>query len=161
MTLHGRRLARVISYEMKCALCVLALTAAASPAFGGEYVVFSSGLKLRADRHEESGGVIRLFYNGGITEVPAQLVSGFEEEELATPEQVIATTESGPLPSPNTQAPNIQAPNTQGNDPKAMVRDAARPARGFRRNSSKASLKWNRDSGLTRFRRRAPWESCN
>ena len=34
-------------------------------------MVFSSGLKLRADRHEQSGGMIRLFYNGGVTEVPA------------------------------------------------------------------------------------------
>ena len=71
MTLHGRRLARVISYEMKCVPRFLALILAASPAFGGEYVVFSSGLKMRADRHEQSGGVIRLFYNGGVTEVPA------------------------------------------------------------------------------------------
>ncbi|MGH9645518.1 MAG: hypothetical protein ACRD4E_01765, partial [Bryobacteraceae bacterium] len=70
---------------MKCALCMLAIALAASPAFGGEYVVFSSGLKLRADRHEQSGGVIRLFYNGGVTEVPATLVSGFEEEDVVTP----------------------------------------------------------------------------
>ena len=60
----------------------LALILAAAPAFGGEYVVFSSGLKMHADRHEQSGGVIRLFYNGGVTEVPATLVSGFEEEEV-------------------------------------------------------------------------------
>jgi len=116
MTLHGRRLARVIPYEMKCALCLLAISVAASPAFGGEYVVFSSGLKLRADRHEQSGGVIRLFYNGGTTEVPAKLISGFEEEEMVTPElvvneHVVATPETPALPS---------------HDPRAMVRDAAR-----------------------------------
>ena len=68
---------------MKC-IAFLSLILAASPAFGGEYVVFSSGLKMRADRHEQSGGVIRLFYNGGVTEVPASLVSGFEEEEVVT-----------------------------------------------------------------------------
>jgi hypothetical protein len=107
-------------FEMKCALCLLALTAAAFPAFGGEYVVFSSGLKLRADRHEQSGGLIRLFYNGGVTEVPATLVSGFEEEEVVTPEHIAETAETTPLPLPNPQAPKPEAEDTR-----AMVRDAA------------------------------------
>ena len=115
MTLHGGHGARVILYEMKC-LSFLALIWAVSPAFGGEYVVFSSGLKLRADRHEQSGSVIRLFHNGGVTEVPAKLVSGFEEEEVVTPEQVVAAAEATPLPP--------EAPLSQ--DPKAMVREAAR-----------------------------------
>jgi hypothetical protein len=75
---------------MKCALGLLAIMTAAAPAFGGEYVVLSSGLKLRADRHEQSGSLIRLFYNGGVTELPARLVSGFEEEELVPPEPVAA-----------------------------------------------------------------------
>jgi hypothetical protein len=121
MTLHGRPRIGVILYEMKCVLCLLALTVATAPVFGGEYVVFSSGLKLRADRHEQSGSVIRLFYNGGVTEVPAQLVAGFEEEDAVTPEHIVATAESTPLPSPNPQVPELQAEN-----PKAMVRAAAR-----------------------------------
>jgi soluble lytic murein transglycosylase-like protein len=117
MTLHGRLLARVIPYEMKCALCLLALSLAAFPAFGAEYVVFSSGLKLRADRHEQSGDLIRLFYNGGVTELPAKLVAGFEEEEVVTPEPVAATTQ--PAVKPETTA-------TAALGPKEMVRDAAR-----------------------------------
>jgi soluble lytic murein transglycosylase-like protein len=116
MTLHGRMLARVFSYEMKCIVRFLALIVAAYPAFGGEYVVFTSGLKLRADRHEQSGGVIRLFYNGGVTEVPAKLVSAFEQEEVAAPERTASTVEATPLPAPR---PAMQ-------DPKTMVRDAAR-----------------------------------
>src|SRR5579864_1126710 len=95
----------------------LALIVAAAPAFGGEYVVFSSGLKLRADRHEQSGGVIRLFHNGGITEVPATLVSGFEEEEVVAPEPVMAANE--PVAKPEAAPPASQ-------DPRTMVRDAAR-----------------------------------
>ena len=117
MTLHGRRLGRVTSYEMKCVLCLLALTLAGSPAFGGEYVVFSSGLKLRADRHEQSGGMIRLFYNGGVTEVPEKLVSEFEEEDLVTPEPVAAVIQ--PVVKPDTTAPAAFSP-------REMVRDAAR-----------------------------------
>jgi len=112
MTLHGRRMSRVSPYEMKCALGLLALMTAAGPAFGGEYVVLSSGLKLRADRHEQSGSLIRLFYNGGVTELPAKLVSGFEEEEVVTPEPVAAVI-----------APAV---TTQAQDPKTLVRDAAK-----------------------------------
>jgi hypothetical protein len=116
MTLHGQRPAGVISYVMKCALCLVAVIVV-SPAFGGEYVVLSSGLKLRADRHEQSGGVIRLFRNGGITEVPANFVSGFEEEEVVTPEPVTAVL----APVVRTE---LEQPASL--DPKAMVRDAAR-----------------------------------
>jgi soluble lytic murein transglycosylase-like protein len=112
MTLHGRRMSRVSPYEMKCALGLLALMTAAAPAFGGEYVVLSSGLKLRADRHEQSGSLIRLFYNGGVTELPAKLVSGFEEEELVPPEPTAAAI-----------APVVA---TQARDPKTLVRDAAK-----------------------------------
>ena len=112
MTLHGRRTSRVSPYEMKCALGLLALMTAAAPAFGGEYVLLSSGLKLRADRHEQSGSLIRLFYNGGVTELPAKLVSGFEEEELVPPEPAAAAI-----------APVVA---TQARDPKTLVRDAAK-----------------------------------
>ena len=96
----------------------LALILAAAPVFGGEYVVFSSGLKLRADRHEQSGNVIRLFHNGGTTEVPATLVSGFEQEE------VVAAVKEAVAPVAETPTPPSQAP--KASDTKAMVRDAAR-----------------------------------
>jgi hypothetical protein len=117
MTLHGRCLVRVSFYEMKCIPRFLALVLAAAPAFCGEYVVFSSGLKLRADRHEQSGGTIRLFHNGGVTEVPANVVTGFEEEEVVTPQPVAAVSE----PAVRLEPP---APTALG--PKEMVRDAAR-----------------------------------
>jgi soluble lytic murein transglycosylase-like protein len=96
----------------------LALILAAAPAFGGEYVVFSSGLKMRADRHEQSGAVIRLFYNGGVTEIPASLVSGFEEEEVMAPLPAAAVDK----PVVATTAP----PAPASDDPKQMVREAAR-----------------------------------
>jgi hypothetical protein len=117
MTLHGQRLARVILYEMKCATGFLALIVAGSSAFGGEYVVFSSGLKLRTDRHEQSGSVIRLYHNGGVMEIPVALVSGFEEEEVLTPEPVTAVV--APVIRTESAAPAAL-------DPKEMVRDAAR-----------------------------------
>jgi soluble lytic murein transglycosylase-like protein len=116
MMLHGSRPARVSSYKMKCAPGLIALALSAAPVFAGEYVVFSSGLKLRADRHEQSGGLIRLFYGGGVTEVPAQLVSGFEEEEVATPAPAVIV--STPEVKLETAAPVVPGP-------KQMLRDAA------------------------------------
>lgn len=107
---------------MKC-VPWLALVLAAGPAFAGEFVVFSSGLKLRADRHEQSGGVIRLFYNGGVTEIPATLVSGFEQEEVVAPPPATAVT--APVATPEI-APAPQPPASQ--EPKAMLREAARRA---------------------------------
>jgi soluble lytic murein transglycosylase-like protein len=80
-------------------------------------VVFSSGLKLRADRHEQSGSVIRLFHNGGVTEVPAKLISGFEEEEVVPRDPVQAVTEAVVKPEP---------PPPSSQDPRTMVREAAR-----------------------------------
>jgi soluble lytic murein transglycosylase-like protein len=117
MMLHGRSLARVISYEMKCAFCLLVLTAGVFPAFGGEYVVFSSGLKLHADRHEQSGDLIRLYYNGGVTELPAILISGFEEDEVVAPDPVAEV--APPVVKPETATPAASGP-------REMVRDAAR-----------------------------------
>jgi len=82
-------------------------------------VVFSSGLKMRADRHEQSGGVIRLFHNGGVMEVPATLVSGFEEEEVVAQPPAAA---AAPVAEPVTSA----SQPSQLRDPKTMVREAAR-----------------------------------
>jgi soluble lytic murein transglycosylase-like protein len=91
---------------------VLALFLAALPAFGGELVVLSSGMKLRADRHEQEGTQIRLFHNGGVIEVPATLVTGFEQEEVM----------AAPAP-PIAEVPEVKVPAPQS--PKEMLRDAA------------------------------------
>ena len=100
---------------MKCVFGFVSLLVAALPAFGGEYALLSSGLKLHAERHEQSGSTIRLFNNGGVTEVPAALVSGFEQEEVIAAEPVAV-----PLP-PVAKA----APPQPSQDPRTMVRDAA------------------------------------
>jgi len=114
MSLHAGRAAGVVSNSMKCAR-LLALILATFPAFGGEFVIFSSGLKLRADRHEQEGSQIRLFRNGGIIEVPATLISGFEEEEVVTPQPTAAAIE------PVLPRLEIQPPQ----NPKTLLREAA------------------------------------
>jgi len=114
MTLHAGRADSVGFNSMKC-VPVLAIILSALPAFAGELVVFSSGLKLRADRHEQEGTQIRLFHNGGVTEVPSTLISGFEQEEVVAPEPIAAVVE------PVIPIPEIQPPK----NPKAMLREAA------------------------------------
>src|SRR5579862_4254398 len=106
---------------MMCAR-ILALALAALPLTAGEYAIFSSGLRLHADRHELSGDMIRLFQNGGVTEVPAVMVVQFEEEIVPAP----------PAPAPPERPAAAAAmpaitprPTDHPTDPKAMLRDAA------------------------------------
>ena len=112
MTLHARLAGGVGFNSMKC-VPVMALILAALPAFAGEFVVLSSGLKLRADRHEQEGTHIRLFHNGGVIEVPATLVAGFEQEEI------VAVAPAPPIP----EVPEVKIPAPQS--PKEMLREAA------------------------------------
>jgi soluble lytic murein transglycosylase-like protein len=113
MTLHDAAWFRVSSYKMQ-SVRILALVLAALPLTAGEYVFLSSGQTLRADRHEQSGDIIRLFHDDGVIEVPAALVSGFETEETARPAPQLAM----PVPA----GPPRVAPA----DPRTLVREAAR-----------------------------------
>jgi soluble lytic murein transglycosylase-like protein len=50
-------------------------------AFAGEYAVLASGSRLHVDRHETSGGKVRLYNADGYIEMDAAAVRGFEVEE--------------------------------------------------------------------------------
>jgi len=56
-----------------------------TPAFAGEYAIFQNGFRLHATRHEVQGDMIRLYSDAGYTDVKAQDVSGFEQEEYTPP----------------------------------------------------------------------------
>lgn len=68
--------------------------AGTAPASAGESVLLSTGFRLHADRHEADGEKIRLFSDGGVTELPAASVVGFE------PEVAPAATPPSPAPIP-------------------------------------------------------------
>ena len=70
-------------------------------AFAGEYAVLASGSMLRVDRHEISGGKVRLYNADGYIEMDAAAVRGFEAEEYVPP-PVPATPApvAKPAPSP-------------------------------------------------------------
>jgi soluble lytic murein transglycosylase-like protein len=72
-------------------------------AFAGEYAVFATGSRLRVDRHETSGGKVRLYNADGYIEMNAEAVQGFEAEEYVPPAPVPATpapVAPPPAPSP-------------------------------------------------------------
>jgi soluble lytic murein transglycosylase-like protein len=92
---------------------ILALVLAALPLTAGEYAILSNGQLLRADGHERSGDLIRLFHGDGVTEVPAALVTGFQVEEAARP-------------APQPAMPVTARPRAASADPRTLVRDAAR-----------------------------------
>ncbi len=81
------------------------------PAFAGEYAVLTSGMRIRADRHEVEGDMIRLYSQQGYAEVPASAIERFEQDDYVPP----------PPPTPAAAAEKPAPPR----DPKTMVREAA------------------------------------
>src|SRR5579871_3298480 len=85
----------------------------ATPAMAGEYAVLSSGFRLHAQRHERDGDRVRVFSGNGVTELPAETVLRFEEEDYVPPPPV-------PLPA----LPEVPKAVRRA-DPKTLVRNAA------------------------------------
>ena len=71
-------------------------------ASAGEYAVFVSGSRLHVDRHEASGGKVRLYNAGGYIEIDTAAVRGYEAEEYVPPAPAPATPApvAQPAPSP-------------------------------------------------------------
>ncbi len=64
---------------LRLAVAAVAFTAAASAA---EYALLETGFRLRIERHESAGDRIRLISeNGGVVELPAAAVVGFEHDD--------------------------------------------------------------------------------
>jgi soluble lytic murein transglycosylase-like protein len=88
--------------------------ALAAPALAGEYAVLANGLRLHADRHEQSGAVIRLYTGTGLVEMPAARISGFEADD-APP---------APRPAPMAPAPAASVPGAT-ETPAELAHEAA------------------------------------
>lgn len=86
------------------------------PAFAGEYVILSSGLRIHAEGHEPAGSDIRLLTKDGAIELPASVVVAFEQEDYVPPP-----------PAPAAPMPEIAPAQsvTATRDPKQLVHDAA------------------------------------
>jgi soluble lytic murein transglycosylase-like protein len=94
-------------------------------AFAGEYAVLANGSRLRVDRHETSGGKVRLYNADGYIEVDAAAVWGYEAEEYVPPTPAPATAAPAPAPAP--------APVAQPAPSPAQLADAAADKYGLPR----------------------------
>jgi soluble lytic murein transglycosylase-like protein len=88
--------------EPKTARILIAFAMLAPACFAGEYAVLSNGFRIHADRHETEGAIVRLYANGGVTEMPAQQIAGFEADgEAPKPKSSTAPLKiTLPVPSP-------------------------------------------------------------
>jgi len=81
---------------MKRLLYLIGVLALPAAAWAGEYVVLANGFQLHADRHEVEGVSVRIFSGGGMAEMQAAAIAGYEEEETVAP-----------VPSPIVAAPPV------------------------------------------------------
>jgi len=81
------------------------IAALAVPSFAGENAVLWTGFRLHADRHETEGANVRLYSNGGVTEMPAAQISRFEADE---------------------EVPTMHPSPSQPSSPEELIADAAR-----------------------------------
>ncbi len=93
---------------------VFLLAATTVPALAGEYALLANGFRIRADRHEISGGMVRLVTQSSVTELPEAAVIGFEQEEYVAPP-----------PPPPTVAATAPSPSPQPADTRTMLKHAA------------------------------------
>jgi soluble lytic murein transglycosylase-like protein len=76
---------------------LLVLFLVVSSVWAGEYALLAGGGRLHVDRHEETGGTIRLYLGSGTVEMDAALVRGFETEET-----IPSATQPSPAATPAT-----------------------------------------------------------
>jgi soluble lytic murein transglycosylase-like protein len=77
---------------------LMALAALVGPCLANEYAVLSTGFRIHADRHETDGPTVRLYENGGITEIPLSRVLRFEAgEQAAKPDIAVPSAPAQPL----------------------------------------------------------------
>ena len=120
---------------MKRLIHLIGLTAIALPVFAGEFVELANGFRLHADRHETAGDSVRIFSNGGVTEMAASAIAGFEREEAPpavpapapAPPAVVAVAD--PLPATPPELAALAAKKFAL--PEAFVRSVMKAESGF------------------------------
>jgi soluble lytic murein transglycosylase-like protein len=74
----------------------------------GEYAVLNNGFRVHADRHETEGATVRLYSDGGYTQMPAAAIERFEQEDVtAAPAPAPALAETALKPAARVDAPAL------------------------------------------------------
>ncbi len=100
--------------------------AGAAPA--GEHAILSTGYILRIDRHETQGDKVRLYANGGVTEMPASAVLEFRPEEYVPNPPAPASAAARPQQSPRQL---VEAAAKKYGLPPQLVHSIARAESGY------------------------------
>lgn len=122
------------------------LVVVVAPLFAGEYAILSTGFRIPAERHEVSGGVVRLFLKDGVTELPAAAVSGFEIDDYVPPPVApVPHQVEAPIPAADSLTllrEALQEAAVRAGLPPALVESVARVESGLRPGavSSKGAL---------------------
>jgi soluble lytic murein transglycosylase-like protein len=95
-------------------LHLIGLLAITVPVWAGEYVVLGNGFRIHADRHEVNGATVRVFNDGGVAEMPAASIAGYEVEE------------SAPVPEALLQPTAVKTPEATPATPPLLAASAAR-----------------------------------
>jgi soluble lytic murein transglycosylase-like protein len=122
---------------------LIGLVSGTIPLWAGEYVVLGNGFKLHADRHEPSGETVRIYSNGGMTEMAASAIAGYEQEELSAPVAQAAPVRTEAVPPP---VPPVPAATATPSDlaalaakkyslPENFVRSVMKAESGFQPNA--------------------------
>lgn len=99
--------------------------------------MLGNGFRLHADRHEIEGGTVRVFSGGGVVEMPAASVAGYEQEEMApvtpqaNPAAVIAAPASPPVQAPSTPVELAAQAAKKYSLPGSFVRSVMKAESGF------------------------------
>ena len=99
-----------------------------NPIFAGESVLLASGSRLRVDRHENTGSVVRLYTGGGSIELDSAQVVGFEPDE---PLPVVPPVAIPPAPPPLSPEQLADAAADKYGLPRKLVRSVMAAESGF------------------------------
>jgi soluble lytic murein transglycosylase-like protein len=120
---------------MKRLIHLIGLTAITLPLWAGEFVEFGNGFRLHADRHEIAGDSVRIFSNGGVTEMAASAIAGFEQDEAvpSPPAPVVPAPAPVATPDPPPATPTDLAARAakKFSLPEAFVRSVMKAESGF------------------------------
>jgi len=121
------------------ALFLLAISAL--PLMAAEDVIFKSGARMRFDRHEIVGSMVRLYNTDGYIEMDVSRIQGFEPipEEPATPPSVaqapaaaVPAAVTAPIPSPQELA---DAAADKYGLPRTLVRSVMEAESGYQKDA--------------------------
>ncbi len=104
----------------------------------GEYAVLNNGFRLYADRHENAGERVRLYYGSGVTEISASEIRGWEAEEAkpAPPPPVVAVPSAALAPAALPEAVDLlEATAKKHGLPPALVRSIVKAESNGRANA--------------------------